>query len=81
MHSVGYYWNKYGYTSKGIRVPTPSGWKLIPEGAEIPQEHREYIEDYSRDRSHLCEPRRCHSTMTPIKACVWGGVRAIFEKK
>jgi len=75
--------DKYGYTSYGFEITAPEGWKLLPEGVDIPQAHRECIEDYSTNKHWWCDPRRCHSTMTPMKAMVWGGVRAfaVLEKK
>ena len=65
--------DKYGFTSKG--------WKIIPEYMEIPQDHMEFIEDYSSDLCWWADPRRCHSTMTPLWTLVWGGVRAFVMKE
>jgi hypothetical protein len=33
---------KYGFDA-GIDVRAPAGWKLLPEGAEIPSAHPEYL--------------------------------------
>lgn len=44
-------------------------WRILSEGEIIPQTHCEYILDVG-----WVSPRRCHSTMTPFKARVWGHV-------
>ncbi len=65
-------WKVYG-RYKGEPISAPAGWGIIPEGEEIPQEHREYsVVGYGM----WCEWRRCHSTMTPLAARIWGSVRA-----
>lgn len=66
----------YGHTTDGTKVEAPKGWRILPEGTDVPQAHREYLEDYTDNRSWWCDPRRCRSTMTAIYACIWGGVRA-----
>ena len=71
------YRKAYNKSRKGKELPeTPKGWVIVPEGREIPKEHRECIEDYGTGRLIWAGPRRCHSTETPLWACVWGGVRA-----
>ena len=60
----------YGINDDGDTIEAPKGWVLIPEGEYIPQQHREYIGTW------WCGPRRCHSTMTPFNAMIWGSVRA-----
>jgi hypothetical protein len=76
-----YGWTKpiYGYDSgEKIAPPTdykhefPNGWRILPEGADIPQNHREFLHGIG-----WAGPRRCHSTMTPLRAMIWGSVRAI----
>jgi hypothetical protein len=62
----------YGYY-KGEPITVGDGWKIIPEGEEIPQEHMEYS---VVEHGMWCESRRCHSTMTPLTARLWGSVRA-----
>lgn len=71
---------KYGY-HRGNKIEIPVGWKLLPEGIEVPAVHREfhslwnsYMEDWT---GQWASPRRCRSTMTPIYATIWGSVRAI----
>ena len=77
--------NDYGFTTDGSKIISPKGWKIIPEGSEIPQIHREYIENYGYTFPHLHHqweaPRRCHSTMTPLSARLWGGARAYAVPK
>lgn len=73
--------NGYGKTSLGEAIEIPEGWGIINEGEDIPHEHRECIEDYMTGKVYWCDPRRCHSTMTPLKAMVWGGVRVIAKRK
>lgn len=76
----------YGHY-KGEPIPAPAGWKIVPEGEEIPQEHREYIIQRRgpvvsgssitiQEHGLWCAWRKCHSTMTPLEATVWGDVRA-----
>lgn len=62
--------SRYGFDGD-LEIRAPKGWRLLPEGADIPQVHRVY-----GGGSGWCEPRRCHSTMTPIYACVWGYMKA-----
>jgi hypothetical protein len=71
----------YGYESgEKIEPPKegkysqefPNGWRILPEGADIPQIHREFLYGIG-----WAGTRRCHSTMTPMRAMVWGSVRAI----
>jgi hypothetical protein len=72
----------YGVLSTGSALPpTPEGWEIIPEGEEIPQQHRECLEEYTNNKASWVFERRCHSTMTAIKACVWGSVRAYARNK
>jgi hypothetical protein len=70
---------RYGFCDSGKEIVAPDGWKILSEGKEIPQVHREYTNSYGRFglTSVWCSPRRCHSTMTSINAQVWGSVRAI----
>jgi hypothetical protein len=75
---------RYGFTDAGTCISPPKPdrygpnagvpWNILPEGAPIPQKHREFI-DYMGTQT-WCEPRRCHSTMTPPNATVFGSVRA-----
>jgi len=65
----------------GSTIVAPKGWQIIPAGMPIPQKHREFLSD-TRTPAHRgswCWPRRCHSTMTPFVASVWGSVRAFAE--
>jgi hypothetical protein len=62
---------RYGFTDAGDPIAAPPGWRILPEGAEIPSVHRECRED-----GYWCYPRRCRSTMTALDARVWGWVRA-----
>ncbi len=68
-----YGWTKpiYGYDS-GEKIVAPTGWRILSKDADIPQNHREFLHGIG-----WAEPRRCHGTMTPLRAMVWGGVRAI----
>lgn len=68
------YRRTYGYTDEGEKIIAPEGWELIEERGEIPQIHREFI------GKNWCFPRRCHSTMTPMDACVWGSVKCFARK-
>jgi hypothetical protein len=61
--------SEYGYAPNGMKLHAPKGWRILPEGSEIPQVHREFT-------TMWCGPRRCHSTMTPPTAKISGGVRA-----
>lgn len=65
----------YGYHIDGEPILAPTGWKIVPEGERIPQEHREYIVRDQGLAGQWCERRRCHSTMTPHQAVVWGDVQ------
>ncbi len=68
----------YAHLRNGEPIPAPvDGWVILPEGIKVPQVHQEFYEDYSTNRSWWLGQRRCISTMTPIVAQVWGGVRAI----
>lgn len=67
------------YTGKEI-IP-PKGWRILPEGIYVPQGHREYTQVLSDRPGGWADYRRCHSTMTPITARVWGSVRAIAVPK
>lgn len=67
----------YAEFRNGEAVSSIEGWTMLPEGEKVPQVHREFIEDYVTNKGWWCAPRRCRSTMTPIVATVWGGVRAI----
>jgi hypothetical protein len=60
----------------GEAIVAPPGWALVPEGEFVPQVHREYTENYGGGWHGWASPRRYHSTMTPIRARVFGGVRA-----
>jgi hypothetical protein len=66
---------RYGFFDNGDPIVAPDGWEIIPEGGEIPPEHRE-----AAGEGLWCDPRRCHSTMTPMWACVWGYVRAFARR-
>ena len=73
---------RYGYIDNGPAIIPPKGWKIIPEGYEVPNSpQREFIMVYDgRHRTWdgwWCDSRRGLTTMSPIWACVWGGVRAI----
>lgn len=61
-------------------IKPPYGWSLLPAGQAIPQKHRECITGYNRymkrHRTLWCDERRCHSTMTPHTAQIWGDVVA-----
>lgn len=61
----------YGYTEDGDPIVAPKDWKIIPFNKEIPQIHREYDA-----KNAWLEPRRCHSTMTPWVAHLFGNIRA-----
>lgn len=61
----------YGYTEDGDLIVAPKGWKIIPFNKEIPQIHCEYDA-----KNAWLEPRRCHSTMTPWVAHLFGNIRA-----
>ena len=52
----------------GKPIQAPEGWRILSEGSDIPQVHREY----NGMAKLWCHPRRCHSTMTPFVAGVWG---------
>lgn len=77
----------YGFNDDGqaIKPPKPPNfalpgrendvWEVVKEGDEIPQIHREYI------GNAWCQERRCHSTMTAMKAEIWGSVRAYAKLK
>ncbi len=72
----------YGVLSTGYALPeTPDGWETIPEGGDIPQQHKECLEDYRTNKAAWVFERRCHSTMTAMHACVWGSVRAYARRK
>jgi hypothetical protein len=60
---------RYGYELGNQLIVAPKGWKILPEGVEVPQEHREYILGVG-----WASPRRCRSTMTPIRSMVYGSV-------
>lgn len=66
---------RYGFFDDGRAIVAPPGWEIIPEGGAIPQEHREAARE-----GIWCDPRRCHSTMTPMDARVWGYVRAFAKR-
>ncbi|UTC28002.1 hypothetical protein [Stenotrophomonas phage A1432] len=69
---------KYGKRHRdGETIVPPKGWVLLAEGSPVPHAHREYIENYGGGWAGWAAPRRCHSTMTPMTAQVWGSVRAI----
>jgi hypothetical protein len=53
-------------------------WRIIPEGQPIPQVHRKYVVNVEGE-GHWYPPSRCHSTMTPPTAQVWGDVAAYAE--
>lgn len=54
------------------RVTDPDGvWRILKEGEEIPHHYRAYHREYGWEYESWC-----HSTMTPIWACVWGKVIA-----
>jgi len=77
--------NIYGYTNKGKdKIVAPDGWVILSEGEEVPEAHREHLELYNGLKSDWyslwADPRRCHSTMTPLTAQIWGAVRAIAIK-
>jgi hypothetical protein len=75
------HFDQYNMSSEGNALPaTPKGWKIVPAGETIPQEHMECREDYRTGRVVWCSERRCHSTMTPLWALVWGGVRAFAAR-
>ncbi len=60
---------------QGKRIkPSSSWWQILPEGTIVPAVHSEYVVD--AERGWWCSPRRCTSTMTPIRAQVSGAVRA-----
>lgn len=86
--------SRYGYKENGdlIKKPRPAkfplsdnnNWELIPEGEVIPQYHRVYHETYS-SRGNIwigcwTEEKRCRSTMTPVRAVVWGSARAYAKR-
>lgn len=73
---LGYPIYQYGLDHKGEPIMPPPGWRLLPEGEWVPHRHREFMRN-GRDWSGWCAPRRQHSTMTPIYACVSGWVLAI----
>ena len=56
---------------KGKKIEAPSGWKIIPEGGNIPHVHRYYMEGRG-----WSEATRTISTMTPIYARRWGYMMA-----
>jgi len=73
--------NNYNQTSQGKPLPkTPQGWTIIPEGQPIPHHHTECLEDYTTNKTTWARPRKCHSTMTPLTATIWGSVRAYAKK-
>ena len=61
----------------GKPIQAPEGWRILNEGADIPQVHREY----NGDAKLWCHPRRCRSTMTAFVAGVWGYVQAVAVPK
>jgi hypothetical protein len=68
----------YGTALNGEVIKAPPGWKILPAGERVPHVHREFIDLSNQNRfKGWCAPRRCHSTMTSITACIWGSVRAI----
>lgn len=72
---------RYGFYDNGVQIVAPPGWEIIPEGGEIPQEHCYAAQGLSGEGGGLwCNPRRCHSTMTPLDARVWGYVRAFAKR-
>ena len=77
--------SRYGFADDGTEIVAPPGWDIIPEGGDIPQAHREFLQlcPYrgKPGQALWASPRRCHSTMTPIYACVWGDVRAFAALK
>ena len=58
---------QYGLDHKGDPIVPPPGWRLLCEGEPIPTAHREFTRN-GDNWSGWCEPRRCHSTMTPLRA-------------
>lgn len=71
----------YGLRLDGTPVTPPKGWRLLAEGEEIPQAHREFIRcpPYGASSTwseQWASPRRCHSTMTALRAGVFGSVIA-----
>jgi hypothetical protein len=74
MEYIMYSEDKYGYHNGKVITP-PKGWEIIPENEDIPQEHRYFSND-----GFWCHERRCHSTMTPINARVWGFIQAFAKR-
>ena len=63
--------DRYAYNN-GTPVTIPEGWELIGVGDAIPKVHRVLVKDMIDGKLTWVQPRRCHSTMTPIYARVWG---------
>lgn len=62
-------------------IKPKKGWRIIPEGYQIPHKHMEYRRDLHDDeKGWWCDERRCRGTMTALWACVWGDVIAYAAK-
>ena len=63
-------YHQYGYLN-GVAIVPPNGYKLVPQGHEIPHRHRVLVWD-GKERYTWAAERSCRSTMTPVWARVSG---------
>ena len=73
--------SRYAIDLAGAPIAAPPGWRILPEGEAVPHVHREFIRSApygasNRWSERWAAPRRGHSTMTALRASIWGSVIA-----